>query len=193
MNRDPDTAWHALSPEEAARRLELDAAHGLIADEASRRLDAHGPNRLAERRPRPAWLKFFDQFRSVLIIILLGAAVLAGAIGNLKDAVVIAVVVLLPETWAAVRAARADRLQTSMNLAFGSALASIGLTIPVVVIAAVWLGLPLTLGLAPKDVALLAMTFIVGAITLGSGRTNLMQGAIHLVVFAAFLFLTFVP
>ena len=105
----------------------------------------------------------------------------------------IAIVVLAPETWAAIRAARANRLQTSMNLAFGSALASIGLTIPVVVIAAVWLGLPLTLGVDPKDMALLTLTFIVGAITLGSGRTNLMQGAIHLVVFAAFLFLTFVP
>ncbi|MBL8436284.1 MAG: HAD-IC family P-type ATPase [Zoogloea sp.] len=108
MNRDPDTAWHALSPEEAARRLELDAAHGLIADEASRRLDAHGPNRLAERRPRPAWLKFFDQFRSVLIIILLGAAVLAGAIGNLKDAVVIAVVVLLNASLGFIQEHRAE-------------------------------------------------------------------------------------
>ncbi|MFC3684441.1 calcium:proton antiporter [Hydrogenophaga luteola] len=105
----------------------------------------------------------------------------------------IAIIVLAPETWAAIRAARADRLQTSMNLAIGSALASIGLTIPVVVMAAVWLELPLTLGVATKDMALLALTFIVGAITLGSGRTNLMQGAIHLVVFAAFLFLTFVP
>jgi Ca2+:H+ antiporter len=63
----------------------------------------------------------------------------------------------------------------------------------VVVLAAVWLELPLTLGVTPKDMALLALTFIVGAITLGSGRTNLMQGAIHLVVFAAVLFLTFVP
>lgn len=105
----------------------------------------------------------------------------------------IAIIVLAPETWAAIRAARADRLQTSMNLAFGSALASIGLTIPVVVVAAVWLDLPLTLGVEPKDMALLVLTFIVGAITLGSGRTNLMQGAIHLAVFAAFLFLTFVP
>lgn len=105
----------------------------------------------------------------------------------------IAIIVLAPETWAAIRAARADRLQTSMNLAIGSALASIGLTIPVVVLAAVWLELPLSLGVAPKDMALLTLTFIVGAITLGSGRTNLMQGAIHLVVFAAFLFLTFVP
>lgn len=107
--------------------------------------------------------------------------------------VLIAIVVLAPETWAAIRAARANRLQTSMNLAMGSALASIGLTIPLVVVAAVWLELPLTLGIEPKDMALLTLTFVVGAITLGSGRTNLMQGAVHLVVFAAFLFLTLVP
>jgi len=107
--------------------------------------------------------------------------------------IVIAIIVLLPETWAAVRAARANRLQTSMNLAIGSALASIGLTIPVVVLASVLLDLPLTLGLAPKDMALLALTFLVGSITLGSGRTFVMHGAIHLVLFAAFLFLTLVP
>lgn len=107
--------------------------------------------------------------------------------------ILIAMIVLLPETWAALRAARANRLQTSMNLAIGSALASIGLTIPVVVAASVLLDLPLTLGLAPKDMALLALTFLVGAITLASGRTHLMHGAIHLVLFAAFLFLTLVP
>ena len=107
--------------------------------------------------------------------------------------IVIALIVLLPETWAAIRAARADRLQTSMNLAIGSALASIGLTIPLVVLACVLLHLPLTLGLETKDVALLALTFLVGSITLGSGRTNVMQGAIHLVLFASFLFLTLVP
>ena len=107
--------------------------------------------------------------------------------------VLIALIVLLPETWAAVRAARANRLQTSLNLAVGSALASIGLTVPAVVTAAVWLDLPLVLGLEGKDMALLALTFIVGAITLGSGRTNLMQGAVHLVIFAAFLFLALVP
>jgi Ca2+:H+ antiporter len=107
--------------------------------------------------------------------------------------VLIALIVLLPETWAAVRAARANRLQTSLNLAVGSALASIGLTIPAVVAASVWLDLPLVLGLEGKDMALLALTFVVGAITLGSGRTNLMQGAVHLVIFAAFLFLALVP
>lgn len=106
---------------------------------------------------------------------------------------VIAILVLAPETWAAIRAARANRLQTSMNLAIGSALASIGLTIPAVVMVAYWLKLPLLLGLGPKDIALLFLSFIVAAITLGSGRTNVMQGAVHLVIFAAFLFLTFVP
>ena len=75
----------------------------------------------------------------------------------------------------------------------GSALASIGLTIPAVVIAAVWLDLPLVLGLSPKDIALLGITLLVSAITLGTGRTNLMQGAVHLVLFAAFLFLSLVP
>lgn len=107
--------------------------------------------------------------------------------------IVIALLVLLPETWAAYRAARADRLQTSLNLALGSALASIGLTIPVVAVLAVTLDLPLVLGLAPKDLVLLALTFAVGTITLGTGRTNVLQGAVHLLIFAAFLFLAVVP
>jgi Ca2+:H+ antiporter len=107
--------------------------------------------------------------------------------------VIIALVVLLPETTAALRAAHADRLQTSLNLAIGSAMASIGLTIPAVVVAAVVLDLPLEMGLETKNMALLALTFIVGAITLGSGRTNMMQGAVHVLIFAAFLFLTMVP
>jgi len=106
---------------------------------------------------------------------------------------VIAALVLLPETWAAVRAAQANRLQTSMNLAIGSALASIGLTVPVVVLASVALKLPLVLGVGPKDMAMLAVTFLVSAVTLGTGRTYMMQGAVHLVLFAAFLFLALVP
>ena len=107
--------------------------------------------------------------------------------------IVIATLVLLPETWAAMRAARADRLQSSMNLAIGSALASIGLTVPLVVVASIALNLPIVLGLAPKDVAMLVLTFLVSAVTLGTGRTYVMQGAVHLVIFAAFLFLAFVP
>jgi len=107
--------------------------------------------------------------------------------------VAIAILVLLPETVAAVRAALANRLQTSMNLALGSALASIGLTVPVVVVASLVLRLPLALGLDPKDIVLLSLALLAGTITLATGRTNLMQGAVHLVLFAAFLFLTLVP
>ena len=108
--------------------------------------------------------------------------------------IAIALLVLLPETAAAVRAAQANRLQTSMNLAVGSALASIGLTIPVVAAASVALDVPLVLGLDNgKDLVMLALTFVVSAVTLGTGRTHMMQGAVHVVMFAAFLFLALVP
>ena len=96
-------------------------------------------------------------------------------------------------TWAALRAARANRLQTSMNLAYGSALASIGLTIPVVVCASIFLDLPLLLGVRPKELVLLALTFMVSTLTLSTGRTHVLQGVVHLVIFAAFLFLSFFP
>jgi Ca2+:H+ antiporter len=107
--------------------------------------------------------------------------------------IAIALLVLLPETLAALRAAQANRLQTSLNLALGSALASIGLTIPAVVLVALWLGLPLTLGLQDKDLVLLVLTFAVGTLTLAHGRTSMMQGAVHLVIFAAFVLLALVP
>lgn len=107
--------------------------------------------------------------------------------------IVIATLVLLAETWAAVRAARVNRLQTSMNLAVGSALATIGLTVPLVILASIIFRLPLVLGLAPKEIVLLAVTFLVSTVTLGTGRTHVMQGAVHLVLFAAYLFLAFVP
>ena len=107
--------------------------------------------------------------------------------------IVIAGLVLAPETLAAVNAARANRLQTSMNLAIGSALACIGLTVPVVVLASCTMHLPLVLGLESKDMVLLTLTFLVSAVTLGTGRTYVMQGAVHLVVFAAFVFLALVP
>jgi Ca2+:H+ antiporter len=107
--------------------------------------------------------------------------------------IVIAAVVLLPEGMAALRAARLNRLQTSMNLALGSALASIGLTIPAVAVVSVFLGTPLALGLDPKEEVLLALTLLVSVMTLGTGRTTVLQGAVHLVILAAFLFLAIVP
>jgi Ca2+:H+ antiporter len=107
--------------------------------------------------------------------------------------IAIALLVLLPEGLAALRGARANRLQTSLNLALGSALASIGLTIPAVAVVSIVLGQPLALGLGVKDMVLLALTLLVGVITLGTGRTTVLQGIVHLVIFATFLFLAVVP
>jgi Ca2+:H+ antiporter len=121
------------------------------------------------------------------------AALAASGAPKTVIGIVIALLVLLPETVAAVRAAHVNRLQTSLNLAYGSAIASIGLTIPVVAAASVWMGMPLVLGLEPKDLVLLVLTFVVSVITLTYGRTHAMQGFVHLVIFAAFLFLAFVP
>ena len=107
--------------------------------------------------------------------------------------IVIAAVVLLPEGLAALRAARMNRLQTSMNLALGSALASIGLTIPAVAAVSIALDTPLALGLGPKETELLAVTVLISVITLGTGRTTILKGVVHLVILAAFLFLAVVP
>lgn len=107
--------------------------------------------------------------------------------------IAIAALVLLPESLAALRAARADRLQTSLNLALGSALATIGLTIPAVAAVSIALRQPLELGLGPKEGTLLALTLLLGVVTLGTGRTTVLQGIVHLIVFAAFLFLAVVP
>ena len=107
--------------------------------------------------------------------------------------VVIALLVLLPETLAAVRNARRDRVQTSFNLALGSAMASIGLTIPAIAIASIWLDGPLVLGLGSTQIVLLAITAVVGALTVLPGRATLQEGGVHLVLFAAFLFLAVSP
>jgi Ca2+:H+ antiporter len=107
--------------------------------------------------------------------------------------IIIAGLVLLPEGLAALGAARANRLQTSLNLALGSALASIGLTIPAVAVVSIVLNQPLELGLGAKDQVLLALTLLVGVITLGTGRTTVLQGIVHLVIFAVFLFFAMVP
>lgn len=107
--------------------------------------------------------------------------------------VIIALLVLLPETLAAVRAALRNRMQTSLNLALGSALATIGLTIPSVACVSLLLDLPLALGLPPKETAMLVLTFLVSTATLAGGRATVLQGAVHLVLFATFLFLAVVP
>jgi Ca2+:H+ antiporter len=107
--------------------------------------------------------------------------------------VVIALLVLLPETIAALRAAVRDRIQTSLNLALGSAMASIGLTIPTIAVAMIWLDGPLVLGLGGTQMVLLALTVVVGTLTVVPGRANVLQGGIHLGLLAAFLFLATNP
>ena len=121
------------------------------------------------------------------------AAVSAAGVPVAVIGIAIALLVLLPETGAAIRNAAANRMQTSLNLAIGSALACIGLTIPTVAVVSIAFGLPLELGVAPKEAVLLALTLLVSALTLASGRATLLQGAVHLVLFAAFLFLAVFP
>jgi Ca2+-transporting ATPase len=86
--------WHTLSATDAAEALAVDPAAGLSRTDVAERLARHGENGLSEARPRPLWLEVLDQFRNFLVIVLVFAAVLAWAIGDVKDAAVILVVVL---------------------------------------------------------------------------------------------------
>jgi Ca2+:H+ antiporter len=107
--------------------------------------------------------------------------------------ILVALLILLPESVAAISAARRNDLQKSINLALGSSLATIGLTIPAVAVAAHALDKQLVLGLNIQDMVLLVLTFVLSMLTFGTGRTNILFGLVHLVVFAVFVFLVFVP
>ncbi|CAM5366899.1 calcium:proton antiporter [Streptomyces aurantiogriseus] len=121
------------------------------------------------------------------------SGVAAAGLHHAVVGVIIALLVLLPETIAALRSARRDRVQTSLNLALGSAMASIGLTIPAVALASVWLSGPLVLGLGATHMVLLALTVVVSSLTVVPGRATPLQGGVHLVVFAAYLELAINP
>ena len=107
--------------------------------------------------------------------------------------VLVALLILLPESVAAIAAARNNDLHKSINLALGSSLATIGLTIPAVAVAAYALDKPLVLGLNAQDMVLLVLTFLLSMLTFATGRTNILFGLVHIVVFAVFVFLVFVP
>ncbi len=107
--------------------------------------------------------------------------------------VIIAAIVLLPETGAAVRAAARNQLQASINLALGSAVASIGLSVPIVALTSRWMGQPLELGISAGGSVLMALGFVVAIITYGTGRTNLLSGIVHLVLLASYIFSVFAP
>ena len=144
---------------------------------------------------------------SILLIACLGAVVLlaktlappieaaVAALGAPRTivGVIIAALVLLPESVAAVRAALANRLQTSLNLGLGSALATIGLSIPAVAALSLAVELPIALGLDSKSIVLLFLTLIVATLSLSTGRTTILQGAVHLVILGVYLFTTIVP
>lgn len=163
------------------------------------------PERDDEHAPRPA-----DRAAAIsLVALVLSLVAVIGlakiespAIEDAVDAVgapqsaigvVIALLVLLPETLAAFRNARRGRLQTSFNLAYGSAVASIGLTIPAVALASIWLDGSLVLGLSSTQIVLLVLTASVGALTILPGRATLQEGGLHLVIFCSFLLLAVNP
>jgi Ca2+:H+ antiporter len=151
-----------------------------------------------------AW-RFWESV--VLLVVALAAVVLLakGFAGSVEAAVIavgapleavgllVALLVLMPETLAALRAARRNELQKSLNLALGSSLATIGLTIPAVSVLALVLEQPLALGVDLRDTILLVLTFAVSLVTFGGGRTNILPGFVHLVLFVTFVFLIFVP
>jgi len=143
---------------------------------------------------------------ALLLISLLAVVLLAKKFSQVVDAsaaqigappafagILVALLILMPEGVAAIAAARRNNLQKSINLALGSSLATIGLTVPAVAIAAYELDRQLVLGLPPQEMVLLALTLLLAMLTLGSGRTNILFGLVHLVVFAIFMFLVFVP
>jgi Ca2+:H+ antiporter len=105
----------------------------------------------------------------------------------------VALLILLPEGVAAVAAARKNDLQKSINLALGSSLATIGLTVPAVAVVAYGFNKPLELGLIDEYMVLLLLTFFLSILTFGTGRTNILFGLVHMVVFAVFVFMVFVP
>jgi Ca2+:H+ antiporter len=107
--------------------------------------------------------------------------------------IVIALLVLLPESIAAVRAAARQRTQIALNLAYGSAMASIGLTIPALAVASIWIDSPLELGLGTTEMVLLLLSALVGVLTVVPGRAKPLAGGIHLVILTAFVFLTIAP
>lgn len=150
---------------------------------------------------RTALIAFGSLVMSLVAVVLLAkglshpveAAVVKAGLPLAVVGVALAATVLLPEGVAAVRAARTNRLQTSLNLALGSALATIGLTIPAVAAAAILLRLPVALGLDGKSITLLVLALFVTGLSLAGGRSTVLQGALHLAIFGAYLMMTLVP
>jgi Ca2+:H+ antiporter len=170
-----------------------------VADEAMQ--EAAEPENMPDLNDRSVILS-----SALMVVALIIVVVLAKTLAPLMEAsvkaigapkalvgVIVAGIVLMPEGMTAIRAAIGNRLQTSLNLALGSVLASIGLTIPVVAALALMLDWKLVLGISPTNTVLLLLTLLVSTLSLSTGRTTIMQGALHLVLFGVFLFMLIVP
>jgi Ca2+:H+ antiporter len=160
--------------------------------------DATGESQLSNRM---LWLSVALLVVSLLAVVLLAkkfslvvdvATAMIGAPPAFAG-VIVALLILLPESVAAVGAARRNDLQKSINLALGSSLATIGLTVPAVAVVAYTLDKQLVLGLNAPEMVLLVLTFVISMLTFGTGRTNILFGLVHMLVFAVFLFMVFVP
>ena len=171
--------------------LPLDKHGSLVEDD-----EGHAPP------PGSSWKLSLVLLLTSLVAVVGDAKTLSPAIDSAVDVVglppsfvgvVIAVLVLAPETLAALNAARRNRMQISLNLALGSAMASIGLTIPTLALATIWLDNPLLLGLGATQMVLLAITVVVGMLTVVPGRATRLQGGVHLVLLAAYIFLAANP
>lgn len=181
--------WMFLSPEAMAEEERSTLAHVR---------PAHGAETV---HIGPMWMRLAGLLLSLVAVVGLAKQLadpiergveLLGAPDSFVG-VVIALMVLLPESIAACRASSRGEMQTSLNLAIGSALASIGLTVPAIAVASVWIDGPVTLGLGGKEIVLLTLTAAISILTFGSGRATVLQATHHLAVFSAFMFLAVVP
>jgi len=158
-------------------------------------------NHFEDYHPINVWLTLVLLVISLIAVVvlakLLSPSIEAGieAMGAPKTllGVVIAALVLLPEGITAIKLALKNKLQISLNLTLGSAIASIGLTIPAVAIISIIFNLPLSLGINPVSQVLLFLTMVVGIMNLATGRASLLAGIVQLVIFMSYLFLTLVP
>ncbi|MEQ8332613.1 sodium-potassium/proton antiporter ChaA [Nisaea sp.] len=162
--------------------------------------DAFHPDQVLERKPTAGFHAAF------LILTLIPIILLAERLAKIVDfgivevaappaigGVIIALLVLMPEGLAALRAARANRLQRSVNLLLGAALSTIGLTVPAALAISLVIAQPITLGLDDTSMVMLFLTLLMSSMTFGGIRTSVLQGAVHLVLFFAYLMLIFSP
>jgi Ca2+:H+ antiporter len=164
-------------------------------------LDLDGDGHADPPETREAWLSLVLLIAALVSVVGLAQLLSPTIEQTVRDfgfpyavvGVVIALLVLTPESLAALRNARQNRVQISLNLAYGSAMASIGLTIPTIAVAMIWLSGPLELGLEPTQMILLAITVVVTSFTVVQGRAYALQGVVHLVLLAAFLFMSAQP